>query len=44
MVNKAPGAPNLSVLSFMNGFHGRTMGMSAEGLLLGVVFVTDILD
>lgn len=26
MVNKPPGAPNLSLLSFKGGFHGRTMG------------------
>nr|XP_023023193.1 4-aminobutyrate aminotransferase, mitochondrial-like [Leptinotarsa decemlineata] len=26
MVNQPPGAPNLSLLSFHGGFHGRTMG------------------
>ena len=31
MINQAPGAPNLSILSFMGGFHGRTMGMNKSG-------------
>ena len=26
LVNKAPGCPSLSILSFTNAFHGRTMG------------------
>lgn len=26
MINQAPGSPNLSILSFMGGFHGRTIG------------------
>jgi 4-aminobutyrate aminotransferase/(S)-3-amino-2-methylpropionate transaminase len=26
MVNQAPGSPNLSILSFTSGFHGRTFG------------------
>lgn len=26
LVNQAPGCPNLSILSFENAFHGRTMG------------------
>lgn len=29
MVNKPPGAPQLSLLSFMGAFHGRTMGCLA---------------
>ncbi|KAG8195444.1 hypothetical protein JTE90_013896 [Oedothorax gibbosus] len=29
MVNEAPGASNLSILSFMGGFHGRTFGALA---------------
>lgn len=29
MVNDAPGAANLSILSFMGGFHGRTFGALA---------------
>ncbi|CAH0555323.1 unnamed protein product [Brassicogethes aeneus] len=29
MINKPPGAPNLSLLSFHGGFHGRTMGTLA---------------
>lgn len=29
MVNEAPGAANLSILSFMGGFHGRTFGALA---------------
>lgn len=29
MVNKTPGAANLSILSFMGGFHGRTFGALA---------------
>lgn len=27
MINQAPGAPKLSILSFHGGFHGRTMGV-----------------
>uniref|UniRef100_A0A3Q3L613 4-aminobutyrate--2-oxoglutarate transaminase n=1 Tax=Labrus bergylta TaxID=56723 RepID=A0A3Q3L613_9LABR len=26
MINQSPGCPELSILSFMGGFHGRTMG------------------
>jgi 4-aminobutyrate aminotransferase/(S)-3-amino-2-methylpropionate transaminase len=26
MINQQPGSPNLSILSFMGGFHGRTIG------------------
>lgn len=26
MINKAPGSPQLAILSFMGGFHGRTFG------------------
>ena len=26
MDNKAPGAPNLAILSFKSGFHGRMLG------------------
>ncbi|XP_078096520.1 4-aminobutyrate aminotransferase, mitochondrial isoform X1 [Mustelus asterias] len=26
MVNKAPGSPDITILSFMGGFHGRTFG------------------
>lgn len=26
LMNKSPGAPSLSILSFKNGFHGRTLG------------------
>ncbi|GLD61330.1 4-aminobutyrate aminotransferase, mitochondrial, partial [Lates japonicus] len=29
MINQAPGCPDLSILSFMGGFHGRTMGCLA---------------
>uniref|UniRef100_A0A3Q1HWD2 4-aminobutyrate--2-oxoglutarate transaminase n=1 Tax=Anabas testudineus TaxID=64144 RepID=A0A3Q1HWD2_ANATE len=29
MVNQAPGCPDLSILSFMGSFHGRTMGCLA---------------
>uniref|UniRef100_H3CSD0 4-aminobutyrate aminotransferase, mitochondrial n=1 Tax=Tetraodon nigroviridis TaxID=99883 RepID=H3CSD0_TETNG len=29
MINKAPGCPDLSILSFMGGFHGRTLGCLA---------------
>ncbi|KAJ8968861.1 hypothetical protein NQ317_016784, partial [Molorchus minor] len=29
MINKPPGAPNLSILSFHGAFHGRTMGTLA---------------
>jgi len=29
VVNQSPGSPNLSVLSFKNAFHGRTMGALA---------------
>ncbi|XP_044731610.1 4-aminobutyrate aminotransferase, mitochondrial [Chrysoperla carnea] len=29
LVNQAPGAPNLSILSFSNAFHGRTLGALA---------------
>uniref|UniRef100_A0A671UZL0 4-aminobutyrate--2-oxoglutarate transaminase n=1 Tax=Sparus aurata TaxID=8175 RepID=A0A671UZL0_SPAAU len=29
MINKAPGCPDLSILSFNGGFHGRTMGCLA---------------
>ncbi|XP_034151096.1 4-aminobutyrate aminotransferase, mitochondrial isoform X1 [Esox lucius] len=29
MINQSPGCPNLSILSFMGGFHGRTMGCLA---------------
>ncbi|KAM8825228.1 4-aminobutyrate aminotransferase, mitochondrial isoform 1-T2 [Synchiropus picturatus] len=29
MINKGPGCPELSILSFMGGFHGRTMGCLA---------------
>lgn len=29
MINQPPGAPNLSILSFMGAFHGRTMGCLA---------------
>lgn len=29
MINQAPGAPNLSILSFMGAFHGRTIGVLA---------------
>ncbi|XP_023677453.1 4-aminobutyrate aminotransferase, mitochondrial [Paramormyrops kingsleyae] len=29
MVNQGPGCPDLSILSFMGGFHGRTMGCLA---------------
>uniref|UniRef100_A0A3Q4GQP3 4-aminobutyrate aminotransferase n=1 Tax=Neolamprologus brichardi TaxID=32507 RepID=A0A3Q4GQP3_NEOBR len=29
MINQAPGCPELSILSFMGGFHGRTMGCLA---------------
>jgi len=28
LINKPPGAPPLTVLSFSRAFHGRTMGMS----------------
>ncbi|XP_055686483.1 4-aminobutyrate aminotransferase, mitochondrial [Lutzomyia longipalpis] len=27
MINKAPGSPNLSILSFQGAFHGRTLGV-----------------
>ncbi|TWW64326.1 4-aminobutyrate aminotransferase, mitochondrial [Takifugu flavidus] len=27
MINQAPGCPDLSILSFMGAFHGRTMGI-----------------
>uniref|UniRef100_A0AAY4CZY3 4-aminobutyrate aminotransferase, mitochondrial n=1 Tax=Denticeps clupeoides TaxID=299321 RepID=A0AAY4CZY3_9TELE len=29
MINQSPGSPNLSILSFMGAFHGRTMGCLA---------------
>ncbi|KAL0992559.1 hypothetical protein UPYG_G00094930 [Umbra pygmaea] len=29
MINQSPGCPDLSILSFMGGFHGRTMGCLA---------------
>ncbi|XP_047215450.1 4-aminobutyrate aminotransferase, mitochondrial-like isoform X2 [Girardinichthys multiradiatus] len=29
MINQGPGCPDLSILSFMGGFHGRTMGCLA---------------
>ncbi|XP_025058899.1 4-aminobutyrate aminotransferase, mitochondrial isoform X2 [Alligator sinensis] len=29
MINQAPGCPDYSILSFMGGFHGRTMGCLA---------------
>uniref|UniRef100_A0A3Q3W230 Uncharacterized protein n=1 Tax=Mola mola TaxID=94237 RepID=A0A3Q3W230_MOLML len=29
MINQAPGCPDLSILSFMGGFHGRTLGCLA---------------
>ncbi|KAG5279385.1 hypothetical protein AALO_G00077230 [Alosa alosa] len=29
MVNQSPGCPDLSILSFMGGFHGRTLGCLA---------------
>uniref|UniRef100_A0A3Q2VYH7 4-aminobutyrate aminotransferase n=1 Tax=Haplochromis burtoni TaxID=8153 RepID=A0A3Q2VYH7_HAPBU len=29
MINQAPGCPELSILSFMGGFHGRTLGCLA---------------
>uniref|UniRef100_A0A8D3EBG9 4-aminobutyrate aminotransferase, mitochondrial n=1 Tax=Scophthalmus maximus TaxID=52904 RepID=A0A8D3EBG9_SCOMX len=29
MINKSPGCPDLSILSFMGGFHGRTIGALA---------------
>lgn len=29
MINQAPGCPEFSILSFMGGFHGRTMGCLA---------------
>ena len=30
MVNKAPGSPSLSILSFSNAFHGRTIGKHTQ--------------
>lgn len=33
LINKAPGAPNLSILSFMNSFHGRTMGIESFAVM-----------
>lgn len=29
LINKAPGCPSLSIMSFSNAFHGRTMGATA---------------
>lgn len=29
IINKPPGAPNLTILSFLKGFHGRTLGVLA---------------
>ena len=37
LINKAPGCPSLSILSFSNAFHGRTMGKCH--LLLQNVFI-----
>ncbi|MEQ2213920.1 hypothetical protein XENOCAPTIV_023463, partial [Xenoophorus captivus] len=37
MINQGPGCPDLSILSFMGGFHGRTMGMLQTSLMKNLI-------